>query len=597
VDHPAVSGGTFRLSYGTGGTYSGLDRFARVLEQLWVGSAGTTTLDRFRYGYDRMGNRLWRETYGNNAHSEYYGPIGTGYDDLDRLIQAKRGTLSGSYGTYGAPTTVAHQEIHGLDGLGNWRRYWTYNGSPLALDLDQTRSHNSVNEIDTDDTHGDTDTGAITQEPGADWFDPVYDAAGNMVKGPDVAAPATQRRFVYDAWNRLLAYTDSGDNVIAEYRYDGLNRRIAKLVAGADWDRTDYYYNEAWQVLEERFAEDVDEADKDDPATTMRCQYIWDIRYVDAPVVRFRDTNGDGTADDTLYYCTDANMNVTALVNASDGSVAERYEYDPYGRVLILDADWTYDGTSDWGNEILYAGYRHDPESALWHVRNRYYHATLGRWMSRDPKVYVDSFSLVLYAKGMPTASLDPFGQQRLDPGDDDWIQQCVGWTSIQPGWCPTCQSNPCHDPRGHERTCVVRTRRAVEGWILYRDVSSKINDPPPLGDPPPPCDGEIVPLGAKASCDGNTYNILELAGSPWSETGSSEWGEKRVRYKHEWILQKQMLLSLDFKCQCSYLPVPFALPWGWLAIAECEWVLVDGWWEDMLLRRQDRYYRRGYLD
>jgi len=40
-------------------------------------------------------------------------------------------------------------------------------------------------------------------------------------------------------------------------RYDGANRRILKIVrkvAGetVTYDRTDFYYDEAWQVLEER---------------------------------------------------------------------------------------------------------------------------------------------------------------------------------------------------------------------------------------------------------------------------------------------------------------------------------------------------------
>ena len=36
-------------------------------------------------------------------------------------------------------------------------------------------------------------------------------------------------------------------------------------------------------------------------------QFVWDIRYIDAPVVRFHDGDTDGTIDDTLYYTTDAN--------------------------------------------------------------------------------------------------------------------------------------------------------------------------------------------------------------------------------------------------------------------------------------------------
>ncbi|MBE3096939.1 MAG: hypothetical protein IMZ44_07385 [Planctomycetes bacterium] len=101
---------------------------------------------------------------------------------------------------------------------------------------------------------------------------------------------------------------------------------------------------------------------------------------------------GDLDLDETLYYCNDANMNVTALVNAS-GAVVERYAYDPYGKVTILDGttggqtEWAADDNqkSDVDNEILYCGYRFDPESGLYHVRHRYYHPTLGRWVGRDP--------------------------------------------------------------------------------------------------------------------------------------------------------------------------------------------------------------------
>jgi len=48
--------------------------------------------------------------------------------------------------------------------------------------------------------------------------------------------------------------------------------------------------------------------------------------------------------------------------------------------------EWDADaGGSDVDNEILYAGYRHDPETGLYHVRYRYHHPSLGRWITRDP--------------------------------------------------------------------------------------------------------------------------------------------------------------------------------------------------------------------
>lgn len=67
----------------------------------------------------------------------------------------------------------------------------------------------------------------------------------------------------------------------------------------------------------------------------MTAQYVWDLRYIDAPVLRWRDADARAAnaLEETLYYCNDANMNVTALV-ATDGDAVERYSYDPYGGVM-----------------------------------------------------------------------------------------------------------------------------------------------------------------------------------------------------------------------------------------------------------------------
>ncbi len=61
------------------------------------------------------------------------------------------------------------------------------------------------------------------------------------------------------AWNRLLQVLadDSGQPgaIVATYGYDGQNRRTVRLLGAnpADPDaRFDYYYNDNWQVLEER---------------------------------------------------------------------------------------------------------------------------------------------------------------------------------------------------------------------------------------------------------------------------------------------------------------------------------------------------------
>jgi len=113
-------------------------------------------------------------------------------------------------------------------------------------------------------------------------------------------------------------------------------------------------------------------------------QYVWSIRYIDAPVLRDRDTDDDGDLDERLYYTNDANMNVTALVEP-DGDVVERVTYTPYGKPSFFDASWNPRAESAYANAILYCGYYFDSETGLYHVRYRYYDPPLGRWLSRDP--------------------------------------------------------------------------------------------------------------------------------------------------------------------------------------------------------------------
>jgi YD repeat-containing protein len=64
--------------------------------------------------------------------------------------------------------------------------------------------------------------------------DPVYDARGNTTKVPVPGDEANHYyTLTYDAWNRLVKVEDGSDPVetVAEYRYDGLGRRIKKVVA------------------------------------------------------------------------------------------------------------------------------------------------------------------------------------------------------------------------------------------------------------------------------------------------------------------------------------------------------------------------------
>ena len=168
------------------------------------------------------------------------------------------------------------------------------------------------------------------------------------------------------------------------YRYDGQHRHIAKLTPnGGNWDRTDYYHGDNWQILEER-AGTV--ANLTTAASTPRVQWIWDTQYIDTPICRLRDTANNGTWAETLYYTTDANMNVTALLDTS-GNVVERTVYDAYGKPTFYAGSSfaTPSSTSAYANEVLFAGYRYNALLGIYEVRYRVYDPVTGRWLQRDP--------------------------------------------------------------------------------------------------------------------------------------------------------------------------------------------------------------------
>ena len=155
-------------------------------------------------------------------------------------------------------------------------------------------------------------------------------------------------------------------------------------------------------------------------------EVVWDIRYIDAPICRFRDGDLDGAydktaagVDDNLYFVQDALFCVTALVDPASGSVVERYVYTPYGQPTIYTADWsaTLAWPSSRKNEILFCGYRYDPEAGMYHVRNRMLHPALGNWAQRDPEGYVDGLHVSAYVTSAPTNANDAFGLEKKRTG------------------------------------------------------------------------------------------------------------------------------------------------------------------------------------
>jgi RHS repeat-associated protein len=368
-----------------GDQYRGLDRFGRVVDQRWINPPNPTLpTDRFQYGYDRDGNRLYRDNLVKPTFGEIYhaNAAGTGYDNLNQLTAFYRGMLSPTKDTIvGMPQ---HSQSWSLDVMGNWSSLTNDTNPP------QARTHNRQNEV--------TSVGSSTL---------TFDNNGNTTVDDQGNV------YVYDAWNRVVQVRVGGTGPALRYAYDALGRRIQEPIDSSHV--RDLYFSNDWQVLEER--------DNAMPTTLVRSQYVWSPVYVDALVLRDSDPLGSGNFDQRLYVQQDANWNVTAVVVGKNfqmdmvGQIKERYVEDPYGQVTFLDPmSWLKHGTGPNGSSsvgwiYLHQGGRFDIVSGLYNFRHRDYSPTLGRWMETDPLRFAAADTNFYRAEqDSPANGMDPSG-------------------------------------------------------------------------------------------------------------------------------------------------------------------------------------------
>lgn len=156
------------LAFGSGNDPNdGLDRFDRVVDLLWRDYDNSSDAVRIQHGYDRAGNRLWRQdpvAAANGADlDELYG-----YDGVNQLVSLQRGDLNAAKDGIVSGTT-SFAESWSLDMTGNWPLFRQDADGDGAWELDQSRNHNSVNEL--------------TQIAGSSAH-VLHDRAGNMNRIP-----------------------------------------------------------------------------------------------------------------------------------------------------------------------------------------------------------------------------------------------------------------------------------------------------------------------------------------------------------------------------------------------------------------------------
>jgi RHS repeat-associated protein len=131
-------------------------------------------------------------------------------------------------------------------------------------------------------------------------------------------------------------------------------------------------------------------------------------------------TNSSGSETAVRYYHSDQVGSTLALTDAS-ANVTGRIEYSPYGLIThatgVIDTPYLFNGAF---------GVQTDAETGLLHMRARYYHPWLGRFLSEDPIQFSGGNNWYAFTSGDPVFGSDPSGlTERWSNGlgNRDWYQ------------------------------------------------------------------------------------------------------------------------------------------------------------------------------
>ncbi len=220
---------------------------------------------------------------------------------------------------------------------------------------------------------------AYTSVSGGLSFTPSYDGNGNLLNDD-------KHQYAYDYNNKLASV---GDKSVV-YKYDALGRRIAK-------NNTSYYY------AGDQMVEDVTDS--------VITSFLYGNEIDEALQMK--------RGNDAFYYHTN---NIGSVLSISDrnSKIIENIEYDESGNPLFLVSDG-YSTKSAIGNTILFSGREFDEMTKTYYFRERYLNPLLGRFLQKDPLVYIDGLNDYTYVLNEPIQTKDLYG---LDSNDDYYIRK-----------------------------------------------------------------------------------------------------------------------------------------------------------------------------
>jgi RHS repeat-associated protein len=188
--------------------------------------------------------------------------------------------------------------------------------------------------------------------------------------------------YEYDVLGNLRSVSLSDRRVI-EYEIDAANHRVGKKVNGVVTQR--FLYQDALKPVAEL-----------DTSNAVVATFVYGNR-VNVPDYMVK-------GGQTYRLVTDHLGSVRLVVNTADGTIAQRMDYDEFGRVL---AD-----TVPGFQPFVFAGGLYDADTGLVRFGARDYDAYTGRWTGKDPILFAGGdTNLYVYVGNDPVNEVDVDGK------------------------------------------------------------------------------------------------------------------------------------------------------------------------------------------
>jgi RHS repeat-associated protein len=225
-----------------------------------------------------------------------------------------------------------------------------------------------------------TNDDALTKLSGSINRDYVYNDDGDLTSMTNCFGTTN---YEYDVFGNLKKVTLT-DGKIIEYKVDGLNRRIKKLVNGT---AVEYYL---WY-------------DQTHIAAILDGNKIIKIKYIYGPESQISPSYvvKDGVTYKVLH---DPGLgSIRYVIDPSTQQVMQEVEYDENGNIMK--------NTNPDFQPILFSGGLYDFDTKLTRFGARDYDPTIGRWTTKDPIGFAGGdTNLYAYVGGNPMSYNDPSG-------------------------------------------------------------------------------------------------------------------------------------------------------------------------------------------